>query len=107
MNNEQWFGYIVEKTENRTFQDYMETYKKNAPECIIQRVDINLLFQIKNDPFMDINLKVGDWLLSYGSCQSSDGVGIVTPPFKDFESACDYARENFGVNNFLEPPQKG
>lgn len=103
MNNKQFFGYIVEKTENRTVLDSLETYENQIPKCIVQLIDFDLLFQIKQDTTTFHNFKIGDWVLSSGNCHSSGGVKV-QPPFDNLDKALNFARENLGVNIFLEPP---
>jgi hypothetical protein len=97
----QWIGFIVEKTENRNHNDCLETFMKKDPKCMVQQVDCGLLSEIKKDSSVHHDFKIGDWVLTSGGCQLPGGI-CVEPPFSTMELALDFARQKFGVNNFIE-----
>lgn len=99
----QWFGFIVKKTENRNMMDVLETFEKQKPLCMVQCVDFALLVDIKKDSTVSHDFKIGDWVLSAGDCHGPEGVQV-EPPFPDLDSALNYAHKKFRVNNFAELP---
>ena len=103
---EPWFGSIEQKTENRTYLDYLATIKK-TPLCMLQHVSKPLLkcineFRTKNSDIP--HFMVGQWVLTGGSCK--EGI-IIYPPFDGMSSAIDFARLSIGVNNFYQHPVEG
>lgn len=103
---EPWFGTIEQKTENRTFFDYLTTIHKK-PLCMLQHVSKPLLRCINESRVEDPDIPmflVGQWVLTSGSCL--EGITI-HPPFKDMASAMDFARVSLGVNNFYQHPVEG
>lgn len=104
LENEIWFGYNVKKTENRTFDDYMNTYLNKESKCMLQNIDLSLYLTISKDSNCPYKFKVGEWVLTTGSCHTPEGVKIY-PPFKNFQDAIDYAQDYLEINHFLQPPK--
>lgn len=84
-----WFGY-----KNKT-DEY--------PFCMLQKIVdlqeyISLLQEYRPDTESGRKLQIGDWILSYGSCQHEDGIQMISSPHK--EDCLGFALEMFGIKTF-------
>ena len=98
------FCYV---TEGKEFLDVMINNDLD-PCCMIRPITIALFDQINEErrlgrpnvkklPFVN----VGQFLLTFGSCQSDSGISFYGP-FDSLIDAQDFAKENLDVNYFYQ-----
>jgi len=81
------------KMSQKPFYGFVGNEKK--PICVLYDVGNKLSNFTKNDP-ESFNFEVGDILLSH----SKFGPELIVEPFKNFKSACDWAKIALGVTRF-------
>lgn len=86
-----WFGF-----KKKTDKD---------PFCMLQKIAdfqeyVRLFEGYEPENGSGRNPQIGDWILSYGSCQDEDGIQMVSSP--EMQDCLDFALERFGVKNFRE-----